>query len=167
MPLFYESNCRYLHHMLHILSNMQLNQNQMWSKVLNLCRPLTHWPLAYNHVWLPTKSPPPPWTSRRLPLPIPPTPRFPEQLECVTLTVIGGRRSDICFCSQGSVCLLVSGSTEPSASHPRVMSSCETTTRPDARPLLPFHPLLFSCVVRNYAQRATVDNKRGPVCFSC
>lgn len=34
VPLFYESNYRYLHHMLHILSNMQLNQNQMWSKVL-------------------------------------------------------------------------------------------------------------------------------------
>lgn len=80
---------------------------------------------------------------------------------------LGGRRSDICFCSQGSVCLLVSGSTEPSASHPRALSSCETTTRPDARPLLPLHPLLFSCVVRNYAQRAAVDNKRRPVCFSC
>lgn len=44
-------------------------QNQMWSKLLPSCRPLTHWPLAYNHVWLTTKSlPPPSWTSRRLPL---------------------------------------------------------------------------------------------------
>lgn len=119
---FYESNYRYLHHMLHILSNMQFNQNQKWSKVLNRCRSLTHWPLAYNHVWLPTKSLPPP------------TPEHPEGCAFHPSNTALPRAAGMCDADGDAAsedaaptsvsalgvpfACLVSGSTEPSASHP-------------------------------------------------